>query len=29
MIREINILCRDDFDHPELLEEIKKIYASL
>ena len=29
MIREINILCRDDFDHPELLEEIKKIYAAL
>lgn len=28
MIREINILCRDDFDHPELLEEIKKIYAA-
>ena len=29
MIREINILCRDDFDHPELLAEIKKIYAAL
>ena len=29
MIREINILCQDDFDHPEVLEEIRKIYASL
>ena len=29
MIREINIVSQDDFHHPEVLEEIRKIYASL
>lgn len=29
MIREINIISQDDFHHPEVLEEIRKIYASL
>lgn len=26
MIREINILYQDDFDHPEVLQEIRRIY---
>lgn len=28
MIREINIVYQDDFNHPEVLADIKKIYAS-
>ena len=28
MIREINILCQDDFHHPEVLEEMKHLYAA-
>jgi len=29
MVREINIIYQDDFNHPETLEEIHRIYASL
>lgn len=29
MIREINIVCQDDFNHPEVLEEIRRIYQGL
>lgn len=28
MVREINVVYQDDFDHPEVLSEIKRIYAS-
>lgn len=29
MIREINIVCQDDFNHPEVLDEIRRIYQGL
>lgn len=29
MIREINIVCQDDFRHPEVLEELRRIHAAI
>ena len=26
MVREINVVYQDDFNHPEVLEEIRRIY---
>ena len=29
VVRQINLVCREDFDHPEILNEIQQLYLDI